>query len=370
MAKELNNPSLNYYSTENNIYSQQVNSLLQHPPKWLDSSGKYSDIVISSRVRLARNLRDFSFPNRASNKALNQVLEKISDCLSKVEELKGAIFLNVSNLDELDRQFLVERRLISPNFIKLDRPCGLIIGKDELVSIMINEEDHLRIQSIQSGFEITTAWQVIRRIDDALANSLEFAYSDQFGYLTACPTNTGTGMRVSVFINLSALAIAGKIDKIIQEIAPSEVAIRGFYGEGSDILGNIFQISNQLTLGRTEQSIINRIDNMADQLIAFEQNARSDVFKENRVLLEDKVYRAIGALKYARILSSVEGVNFLSLLRLGTALNLIDSIDGKILNELLVLIQPAHLQKLDDRIINSHERDILRIKLIRKRLNL
>ena len=370
MAKELDNPSLNYYSTENNLYSQQVNSLLKQSPKWLESSGKYSDIVISSRVRLARNLRDFSFPNRASDKALKQVSEKIRDCLSKVDDLKGAIFIDVSDLDELDRQFLMERRLISPNFIKLDRPCGLIIGKDELISIMINEEDHLRIQSIQSGFEITKAWQLIRRIDDALASSLEFAYSDQFGYLTACPTNTGTGMRVSVFINLSALAIAGKIDKIVHEIAPSEVAVRGFYGEGSDILGNIFQISNQLTLGRTEQSIINRIDNMADQLITFEQNARSEALKENRVLVEDKVYRAVGILENARILTSVEGVNFLSLLSLGAALNLIDPIDRKILNELLVLIQPAHLQKLHNKRVDSHERDILRIKLIRKRLNL
>ncbi len=236
--------SLNDYSAETKLYRQHINSLSQCAPKWLDGSGKHSDLVISSRVRLARNLKKFSFPNRASSKALNQVLEIIRDCLSKVDDLEGAIFLNVSDLDELDRQFLMERRLISPNFVKMDRPCGLIVGKDEMISIMINEEDHLRIQSIQSGLEINKTWQLIHRIDDALANSLEFAYSEQYGYLTACPTNTGTGIRISLFINLSALALAGKIEKIINEIAPSEVAIRGFYGEGSDILGNIFQISN------------------------------------------------------------------------------------------------------------------------------
>jgi len=369
MSRESKNPFLNYYSTEANLSSQHIKSLLQEPPQWLDNSGKHSDIVISSRVRLARNVKDFAFPNRASSKTLNQLLEIISDCLGKSDVLKATIFLDVSELDELDRQFLMERRLISPHFIKLNRPCGLIIGEEELISIMINEEDHLRIQAIQSGMEISKTWQSIRRIDDALSNALEFAYSDQFGYLTACPTNAGTGLRVSIFINLSALAIAGKIDKIIHEFAPSEVAIRGFYGEGTDVLGNIFQISNQLTLGRTEESIINRINNMAEQLITFEQQARSDVLKENRVLVEDKVYRAVGALKYARILTSVEGVNFLSLLRLGAALNLIDRLDGKILNELLVLIQPAHLQKLHGQLLNSQDRDILRIKLIRKRLN-
>jgi protein arginine kinase len=369
MARKQKNPSLNHYSTENNIYGQKVNSLLRQSPKWLDASGKNSDVVISSRVRLARNLRDFSFPNRASDRALNQVLAIVKDCYRKIEEVKDAIFLTIDDLDELDRQFLMERRLISPNFIKLNRPCGLVIGKDELISIMINEEDHLRIQSIQSGMEINKAWQLIRRIDDALANSLEFAYSEQFGYLTACPTNTGTGIRVSVFINLSALAITEKIDKIIHEIAPSEVAIRGFYGEGTDILGNIFQISNQLTLGRTEQSIVNRINNMAEQLITYEQNARKDLVAEKSIIVEDRVARAIGTLKYAKILTSVEGVNFISLLRLGAALKLIDSIDEKILNELLVLIQSAHLQKLHGRNLSSHDRDILRVKLIRKRLN-
>jgi len=369
MAREQKNPASNHYATEYNIYSRKVNSLLQQSPKWLDNSGKNSDIVISSRVRLARNLRDFSFPNRAADRVLNQVLEIIKDCFHKIDDLKDSAFVKISELDELDRQFLMERRLISPNFIKLDRPCGLIIGKDELISIMINEEDHLRIQSIQSGLEIDNAWQLIHRIDDALASSLELAYSDQFGYLTACPTNVGTGIRVSVFINLSALAITEKIEKIIHEIAPSEVAIRGFYGEGTDILGNIFQISNQLTLGRTELSIINRIHSMAEQLVTYEQNARNDLLEEKSIIVQDKVARAVGTLKYAKILTSVEGINFLSLLRLGVALKLIDYIDEKILNELLVLIQPAHLQKLHERSLDSYDRDILRIKLIRKRLN-
>lgn len=369
MAGKHNNLSLNNYSNKNTIINKQINSLLQQTPRWLNGSGKNSDIVISSRVRLARNLRDFSFPNRASNHVLNQVLEIIEDCYNKFDEFKDAIFLYINELDELNRQFLMERRLISPQVIKLDSPCGLIIGKDELISIMINEEDHLRIQSIQSGLEINKAWQLIHRIDDTLTTCLDFAFSDQFGYLTACPTNTGTGMRVSLFINLSALAIAEKIDKILHEIAPSEVAIRGFYGEGTDVLGNIFQISNQLTLGKTEQTIINRINNMAEQLIKIEQNTRKQLVDEKSIIVEDKIGRAIGNIKYAKLLTSVEGINFLSLISLGVAMKLMDHIDTRFLNELLILTQPAHLQKLQGRSLNSQERDILRLKLIRKRLN-
>ncbi len=369
MAGKNKNPSVDHFSTDSNIDDKGVNTLLQQSPKWLDGSGNNSDIVISSRVRLARNLSNFSFPNRAPNKVLSQVLNIVRDCYGKIEDLKDALFLDISELNELDRQFLMERRLISPDLIKLDRSSGLIIGKDELLSVMINEEDHLRIQSLQSGLEINKAWQLIRRIDDGLANTLDFAYSEQFGYLTACTTNTGTGIRASLFINLPALVITEKMDKIINELAPSEVAIRGFYGEGSEILGNIFQVSNQLTLGKTEQSIINRINNMAEQLISFELNAREELMKKNSIVIEDKVARAIGTLKYAKILSSSESITLLSLLRLGVALGFIDSIDEKILNELLVLIQPAHLQKLRGTSLNSRERDILRIKLIRKRLN-
>jgi len=361
--------SFNYRSTGNDFSNREIDSLLQSAPKWLDGSGKHSDIIISSRVRLARNLSEYSFPNRATDRVLSQVLANVKDCYSKNVDSKDSIFLAINELDELDRQYLMERRLISPEMIKLNRPCGLIIGTDELTSIMINEEDHLRIQSIQSGLAIDKAWQLIRRIDDALADGLDFAFSEQFGYLTACATNTGTGIRASVFINLSALAITEKIEKIIHEIAPSEVAIRGFYGEGSDILGNIFQVSNQLTLGRTEQSIINRITSMAEQLISFELNARDELLKKNSIVVEDKVARAVGTLKHAKILPSVEAITLMSLLRLGMALDLIDYFDEKILNELLVLIQPAHLMKLHGTSLNSRDRDILRIKLIRKRLN-
>jgi protein arginine kinase len=369
MLSEANNPSFNRNFRNEDRASDKVDFLLNRSPQWLSGTGNHADIVISSRVRLARNLTEFSFPNRAANKVLEEILAVIKECFHEVDDLADSVFLNINELDGLDRQFLMERRLVSPHFINLDRPCGLIIGKDELISIMINEEDHLRIQSIQSGLEIEKAWQAIHRIDDALNNALEFAYSDQFGYLTACPTNTGTGIRVSVYINLSALALVEKIDKIIQEIARSEVAIRGFYGEGTDILGNIFQISNQMTLGRTEQSILDRIKNMSEQLISFEQQAQQELLDQKLIIVEDKLARAEATLKNAKILSSVEVVNFLSMLRLGMAMKLKEKIDYKVLNELLMLVQPAHLQKQHGNRLSSLDRDILRVKLIRKRLN-
>ncbi|MDZ7331638.1 MAG: protein arginine kinase [candidate division KSB1 bacterium] len=370
MAKQSNKMKFNLSGVSSSSTDQLIEASLPESPRWLLGDGRHSDLVISCRIRLARNLKDFGFPNRAPSEKLNEILDMIEHCLEQTEELRGAVFVRLSDLEELDRQFLMERRLISPQFMKLERPCGLIIGPDEMISIMINEEDHLRIQALQSGLELERTWQLVRRIDDAFARTLNFAYSDQFGYLTACPTNTGTGMRVSVFIHLSALALSGRIEKIVGEIAPSEVAIRGFYGEGSDILGNIFQISNQLTLGRTEQSIMRRIENMTEQLIQLEQQASHDLLQENPLLVEDKVYRAIGTIKYARMLNSVEAVNLLSLIKLGSSMRLIDPIDHRTFNELLVLIQPAHLQKLNHATLSAQDRDILRIKLIRKRLNL
>lgn len=355
-------------ATDKKLANYSIDTFLKNPAQWLEGTGKNSDIVISSRIRLARNLKGFYFPSHSGAEMLAKILEMIKPCIDEIADFKESLFLNMDELSGIDRQFLMERHLISPNFVKQKKPGALIVGKNELVSIMINEEDHLRIQSLQSGFEIEKAWSQIHHIDDLLSRHVEYSFSDQLGYLTACPTNTGTGMRVSVFINLPGLAMSKKIDDIIQDIAPSEIAIRGFFGEGTDSMGNFFQISNQLTLGRTEQSIINRVNNIAEQLVMFELNARTDLAQKNPIIVEDKVARTIGILKYAKILNSVELVNYLSILRLAMALGLVENIEMKDLNELLVLIQPAHLQKMANKKLNSDERDILRVNLIRKKL--
>ncbi|MDZ7263640.1 MAG: protein arginine kinase [candidate division KSB1 bacterium] len=346
-----------------------LTTMVKQPARWLDGSGQHADMVISSRIRLARNFRDIPFPNRASASKLGQALTRLYDCYAAIDELRDAYFFNMNALSRLERQFLMERHLISPQFVDAKKPAGLIVSRDETLSIMINEEDHLRMQCIRSGLGIENAWQLLHRLDDALSQQLDFAFSDQFGYLTACPTNTGTGIRVSVFINLPALALSKKIDDIIHDIAPSEIAIRGFYGEGSDVLGNFFQISNQLTLGRTEQSVINRIHSMAEQLVSHEANARQTLMQDEAIVVEDQIARAVAIIKHARLMDSVEAIHYLSLLRLGRALNLVSGIKLHELNELLVLTQPAHLQLLYNRTLEARERDILRIKVIRNRLN-
>jgi len=361
--------SFNQYFADN-IYAIRLNSLVNRYAKWLDGSGNESEIIISCRVRLARNLQKFPFPDRATDQDLKEIVHRIEDIYGNVTDLKDSLYIDINEISDIDRLFLMERRLISHDLVRRNLPAGLIIGKDELISIMINEEDHLRIQSIQSGLEITKAWQSICRIDDELAENLDFAFSEEFGYLTACPTNTGTGMRVSIFIHLPALAMNSELDKIIQEKIPGEITIRGFYGEGSDALGNIFQISNQHTLGRTEQSIIDRLYLVAETFIDMEKKAREKLLNQQRVILEDKIYRSIGILKYAKMISSMEVVNLLSSLRIGIDLEISEPVARKALNELMVLVQPAHLQKYYNRIIESNQRDILRAQLLKKKLNL
>lgn len=337
---------------------------------WLDGSGPHADIILSCRIRLARNLAATAFPNRAEQATLAKIKERVEDAQQKATSLKDTLFLDMNLLSKLDKQMLVERRLISPNFAENDYPCGLIISEDEKTSIMINEEDHLRIQCLQSGLSMEAAWETIRQLDDELGEILEYAFSDKFGYLTACPTNTGTGMRVSIFIHLPALRMTRKLEKILSQKTPTGITVRGFYGEGSDVLGNIYQLSNQLTLGWTERRIMEDLNRMALRVIQQEQEARKDLFVKDKIRLEDRAFRACGILSQARILNSVEFINLLSALMLGVDMGLLKDISRRTLNELMVITQPAHVQKIHGRRLSARERDILRAELVRQRLNL
>ncbi|MDZ7260553.1 MAG: protein arginine kinase [candidate division KSB1 bacterium] len=369
---------MNYPNKENSpkntvAYAEtvsQLNRLVNQVAKWLDGSGPEANCIISSRIRLARNLSHFPFTNRANLDHLEQVLTKVKEALPAISILRNSLFVELSLLSPLDRNFLKERRLISLNLADQNYPAGLIMTPDEVISVMINEEDHLRLQVIQSGLEMTLAWKLISKLDDQMGHLLEYAYSDHFGYLTACPTNTGTGMRASIFIHLPALALTGEIDKIVKDLAPSEIAIRGFYGEGSEVWGNIFQISNQLTLGRTEEHILERLEFIAKKFLDLELQARENLMRHNKIVVEDKVYRAYAILEKARILSSSEFIGLMSALRLGIDTGLIQGISSKTLNELMVLVQPAHIQKLYKRKMDAHQRDILRAELVRQKLHL
>jgi len=349
--------------------AKNLNNLVKNLPRWLDGNAPHANIVISTRVRLARNLVDYSFPNAAAEDELERVVREIYSAIAPSQQLSEPMFLDMQRLGKLDRKFLVERRLISPPFAESDKPSILAVGEDEYLSVMVNEEDHLRIQSVQPGLNVEEAWRLIAKLDDELGEQLKYAFTDQFGYLTACPTNTGTGMRVSLFVHLPALAILEELEKVIKKLAPSEITVRGFYGEGTEVAGNIFQISNQLTLGRTDDSIVKRMEEVGQKLLSIEDDARDRLLDEQRLQIEDKVARVIGILRYARLLSSLELLNLLSYLRLGADLGLLKNIDHSALNELMVILQPAHMQKIYHDADDDARRDIRRAELVREKIS-
>jgi protein arginine kinase len=343
----------------------QLNDLIKHTSEWLKGTGPHSDIVISSRLRLARNLDTVSFPHWANKKQGKASLEAIQDSIGKSELLKKMTLFILEDLDAVDKQFLVERHLMSYEHAQKTNSKAVIVDEDEVVSIMINEEDHVRAQVMQSGFNLLEAWNVINKVDDALSRDLPFAYSSEWGYLTACPTNAGTGMRGSVMLHLPALVMTRQINQVLAAIAKLSFTTRGLYGEGTQATGNFFQISNQVSLGQSETDIIQSINNLIRQIIEQEGQCRETLLASNRGMLEDKISRSFGILKSAHIITSQETTELLSLVRLGCDLGLIKDINRRHVNELFLLIQPAHLQKMENRKFTSQERDVKRAELIR-----
>jgi protein arginine kinase len=349
--------------------AQNLNQLAKRLPGWLEGDAPHSDIVISTRVRLARNLADYPFPNAAEQNALEEVVQEIYRTLAPSQLFGQAVFLDMQKLGKLDRKFLVERRLISPPYAESRHPGMLAVGEDEYLSVMVNEEDHLRIQSIQPGLNVEEAWRSISQLDDEMGEQLDFAFTDHFGYLTACPTNTGTRKRVSLFVHLPALAMLEEIESVLGKLAPSEITVRGFYGEGTEVVGNIFQISNQLTLGRTDESIVKRMEEVAEKLLSLEADGRERLLNDHRLRVEDKVFRTIGILQNARMITSLEFLNLLSHLRLGIDAGIIKNTDRSVLNALMVILQPAHLQKTQREAQDDERRDIRRAQLVREKIS-
>jgi len=348
----------------------KLNDLLNHTSEWLKSTGPNSDIVISSRIRLARNIAKVPFPHWADKKQSGQTLKVIEDAASAVDYLKNATVFRLADMDSVDKQFLVERHLMSLEHAQKSDSKAVIIDDDEIISLMINEEDHLRCQVMQSGFNLFEAWNIISRIDDALAKILNFAFSGELGYLTACPTNVGTGMRGSVMLHLPALVMTRQIDRVLAAIAKLSFTTRGLYGEGTQASGNFFQISNQVSLGHNEDEIISNINGLIKQIIAQENQARDSMVSRNKDILEDRVQRSFGILKSAHIISSQETTELLSIMRLGCDLGMIKDIDRRSINELFIITQPAHLQKLEGKKLSSQERDVKRAEIIRSKLKI
>jgi protein arginine kinase len=348
--------------------SKELDELVKQTSEWLRGSGPVSDIVMSSRIRLARNLEKHPFATRATKASQGQVLQAVKEALAKSVTLKRPILLEMGDLDEVDRQFLVERHLVSREHIVHADHKGVAIGAGEVVSIMVNEEDHLRIQVMQSGLNLQDAWSIIDAIDDELSETLPYAYSSDWGYLTCCPTNTGTGMRASVMAHLPALVIAKQINKVLHTITKLGLTARGLYGEGTEASGNFFQISNQVALGRSEEEIIENLERILREVIHQEQAAREALLTGNRVQLEDRIWRAFGILQHAKTMSSGEALDLLSAVRLGVDLELMNGLTRHKVNELFIFSQPAHLQKLEGKALSAKERDTKRAALIRSTL--
>ncbi len=348
--------------------SSIIDALARMPIFWLSAKGEQNDIIISSRVRLARNLSKYYFKSRIEEKDLSSILESVELAARAVPQLQELVSLNMDKLSAFEKALLMERRLISPNFARDHGPSRALIGPGELVSLMVNEEDHLRIQVMQPALGLHSAWEVINTVDDQLSKNLDYAFSNQYGYLTACPTNVGTGLRASIFVHLPALVATGQIQNILQNLGSSEIAFRGFYGEGTRMLGDIYQVSNQLTLGRLEERIIERMYFVALELTELERAERLKLLERDSIMVEDRVFRAIAILQAARMLESKELLQLLSDLRLGSSLGIIEPIDYALLNELVVTTQSAHLQKLLHKEMNSRERDIARAEYTKQRL--
>ena len=346
----------------------KINDLLNQTSEWLKSTGPNSDIVMSSRIRLARNLDKTPFPNWADKKQKEEVLGLIEGAVNKVDFLKGTSIFRLAELDSIDKQFLIERHLMSYEHAQKADHKAVIIDQAEIISIMINEEDHLRMQVMHSGLDLFEVWSIINRIDDCLAKELPFAFLADWGYLTACPTNTGTGMRGSVMLHLPALVMTRQINRVLAAIAKLSFTTRGLYGEGTQASGNFFQVSNQVSLGHSEDEILEGINGLIRQIIEQENQARDALRSQNMALLEDRISRSFALIKSAHIISSQETLDLLSMVRLGSDLGMIKDIDRRVINELFIITQPAHLQKIENKKLSAQERDVKRAELIRNRL--
>lgn len=338
---------------------------------WYIEKGPESDVVVSSRVRLARNFKEYPFPLKMNVNQQGEVLNRVREAVigERTEISDKMLFVDMQTLTPIDRQALVEKHLISPNLAISEGHVGALISKDSKISIMVNEEDHLRIQCLFPGMQLKGAWELCNKIDTILESKIEYAFNSRLGYLTCCPTNLGTGIRGSAMLHLPALVMTGYIKGMLEICGKLGMTVRGIYGENTEASGNLFQISNQVTLGQTEEEIINNINNIVSQIMDQERTLRSEIYKQDRIRFEDKIFRSLGVFSNARIISSEESFKLISDVRLGIDMGIINNIEIETLNELTLLIQSANLQKMAGTPMASEERDVMRAELIRKKLN-
>jgi protein arginine kinase len=336
---------------------------------WMDANEHESNIVISSRVRVARNLAGMPFPHLLDQARSEEVIHGVRLAIANNETKNSLGSLELSMLSELsqaERQILVDKHLISPEFINNYQSKAIVLRNDEVVSIMVNEEDHLRIQCLLPGLRLKEAWEIINNVDDGLEKTLDYAFSQKLGYLTACPTNVGTGMRASIMLHLPGLKLTKQLGAVLSAVSKLGLTVRGLYGEGTEAQGNLFQVSNQITLGQSEEEICNNLLVSTRQILSQEQAARTALYQQRRETVEDRVYRAYGTMRYARVLTLEEAMRLISDLRLGVDLNIIKDINPSQLNELMIKIRPAYLYKLNGKELPAPQRYAFRAALVRK----
>lgn len=345
-----------------------LHNILTSTGDWLGGDGPHHQIVVSSRVRLARNLANFPFPGWAKKNERLQILEAIKPQVELLPEMSDAFSVYSQDLSALEKQVLVERHLISREHAAKGLGSAVVMNRRQTLSIMINEEDHLRMQAIRSGLQLKSVFKMIDKLDSLLEERLDFAFSPQLGYLTACPTNVGTGMRASAMVHLPALVLSDQINQVIQAVNKIGLAVRGLYGEGTEALGNLFQVSNQTTLGEKEEDIIARLHKVIEQIIEHEQNARQMLLQKKPNTLLDNIGRGYGILQHAYSMNSKEALNLLSFMKLGIDLGFFPEPCRQPVDQLFMETQPAHLQKGTSQKLAADERDSLRAEIIRSKL--
>jgi protein arginine kinase len=338
---------------------------------WLEASGPHADVVLSTRVRLARNLQGHAFTPRMEDEERRRVLRDVQAAAERGTLLRGGVSVDISGLSRLARQVLLERHLVSRELVGEETRgphtgAGLIVGQEEQAGVMVNEEDHLRLQGLMSGLRLREAYALVDALDEELGRELPMAFHHEFGFLTSCPTNVGTGLRASILIHLPGLVLTKEIGRVLQGIGQVGLTFRGLYGEGSEVVGNFFQISNQTTLGKPEEDLIDHLQKIGQQVIQYEMHARSVLMREAPAVIEDKIWRAYGLLRYARSITFQEVMNLLSGVRLGVSMKLLPGLSVYTLNKIMIYAQPAHLEQAAGRPLTEAESDVHRAGYVRR----
>jgi protein arginine kinase len=345
-----------------------MEEMLQRPSAWLTLGEPHSPVVVSSRVRLARNIQGAAFPGWAGDEECKHIWQRLEEHVRACPSMQACASAEMSGLSMLDKLILFERHLISREHAARKEGSGIILREDEVLSVMVNEEDHLRLQCMRSGMDLRGTWELVNRLDSEIEEFESYAFSQHLGYLTACPSNVGTGMRASVMLHLPGLVMMNEMSPVAKGMAKIGLAVRGLWGEGSEAAGSMYQVSNQMTLGESETDIIGNLEQIVLEIVEHEKNARVRLMEHREHVLRDQIGRAVGILCNAHVLSSKEALDLLSNLRLGLDMGILGMKDVKVVDDLLILTQPGHLQKMEGRKLKADDRDQTRAMLVRTML--